>query len=185
MIDPISARARRDPYGSKINRTHSRSRAYIVPWASILLGSLLPLIPIASAVPLIPPIGYLLLLSWRLVRPGLLPVWAGFPLGLFDDLFSGQPFGSAILLWSASMIALEILETRFPWRGFFQDWLVTGVLAAWYLVIAALFSGGKIGSTMMVVLLPQLVLTIVLIPMLARFVAGLDRFRLARVRGLD
>lgn len=185
MIDPISARARRDPYGSKINRTHSPARAYIVPWASILLGSLLPLIPIASAVPLIPPLGYLFLLSWRLVRPGLLPVWAGFPLGMFDDLFSGQPFGSAILLWSASMIVLEILETRFPWRGFFQDWLVTGTLAAWYLVIAALFSGGKIGSTMLVVLVPQLVLTIVLIPMLARFVAVLDRFRLARVRGID
>ena len=185
MIDPISSRARHDRYGSKINRTHSPIRAYVVPWASIMLGSLVPQLALASAVPLMPPLGFLLLISWRLVRPGLLPVWAGFPLGLFDDLFSGQPMGSAIMLWSASMIALEILETRFPWRGFFQDWAVTGALTVAYLLLAALFSGGRVDSVMLAVLMPQIVITLALIPLLARFVAGLDRFRLARVRGVD
>lgn len=185
MIGELSNRARRDHYGSKINRTHSPVRAYLVPWASIMLASLVPLIPIASAVPLVPPLGFLMLLAWRLVRPGLMPVWAGFPLGMFDDMFSGQPFGSAIMLWSATMIAIEILETRFPWRGFFQDWAVSGVLACGYLVIAALFSGGRLGGTVFLALVPQMVFTIVLIPLLARFVSGLDRFRLARVRGVD
>jgi rod shape-determining protein MreD len=185
MIGELSSRARRDRYGSKINRTHSPIRAYVVPWASIMLGSVLPLFVIASAVPLIPPLGFLMLLSWRLVRPGLLPVWAGFPLGLFDDMFSGQPFGSAIMLWSLTMIALEIIETRFPWRGFFQDWAVSGLLAISYLVTAAVFSGGRVGPTMLVVLVPQALLTFALIPVLSRFVAGLDRFRLARVRGID
>ncbi|WP_325049094.1 rod shape-determining protein MreD [Tsuneonella amylolytica] len=184
MIDPLSSRARRDPYGSKINRAHSPILAYAVPWASIMIGSLLALFPIASAVPLVPPLGYLMLLSWRLVRPGLLPVWAGFPLGLFDDLFSGQPFGSAMVLWSLTMIGLEILEARFPWRGFYQDWLVAGLAASWYLVMAALFSGGRIGGTMILVLVPQLILTLALLPVLARFTAGLDRFRLTRVRSL-
>ena len=37
---------------------------------------------------------------------------------LFDDLYSGQPFGSAIMLWSIAAIALEIVETRLPWRNF-------------------------------------------------------------------
>ena len=184
MIGELSSRARRDRYGSKINRTHSPVRAYAVPWASIMLGSLVPQLPIASAVPLVPPLGFLLLLGWRLVRPGLLPVWAGFPLGLFDDLFSGQPFGSAIMLWSATMLLLEILETRFPWRGFFQDWIVSGLLATWYLVIAAILSGGKVGGVMLAVLIPQVTLTLILIPILSRFVAVLDRFRLARVRGI-
>ena len=184
MIDQLSTRARSDRYGSKINRTYSPVRAYVVPWLSIMLGTLLPQLFVASAVPFVPPLGFLMLLSWRFVRPGLLPVWAGFPLGLFDDLFSGQPFGSAIMLWSAAMLALEILETRFPWRGFFQDWIVTGVLAAGYLLLAALFSGGRVGSIALVVLGPQLVLTVALIPILARFVAGLDRFRLARVWGV-
>lgn len=182
MSEFLSAKARRDRYGSKINRAHSPALAYAVPWISIMVGSLLPQLPIASAVPLVPPLGFVMLLSWRLVRPGLLPVWAGFTLGLFDDLFSGQPFGSAILLWSLTMIGLEILEARFPWRGFFQDWLVAGLVSAWYLVIAALFSGGRIGGTMLLVLVPQLFLTIALFPLMSRFIAGLDRFRLTRVR---
>ena len=67
-----------------------------------------------------------MLLGWRMVRPGLLPLWAGAPLGAFDDLVSGQPFGSAILLWSLAMIAIELIETRFPWRGFWQDWFTAG-----------------------------------------------------------
>jgi rod shape-determining protein MreD len=184
MTGQLSSRARRDRYGSKINRTHSPVLAYAVPWASVMLGSLLPQLLVASAVPLVPPLGYLMLLSWRLVRPGLLPVWAGFPLGAFDDLFSGQPFGCAIVLWSATMIGIEIVETRFPWRGFFQDWIVGSVIVTWYLVLAALFSGGQVTASMLLVLLPQLVLSIALIPLLSRFVAGLDRFRLTRVRSL-
>lgn len=184
MIDQLSTRARRDRYGSKINRTHSPALAHAVPWITVMLASLLPQLPIASAVPLIPPLGFMALLSWRLVRPGLLPVWAGFPLGAFDDLFSGQPFGCAIVLWSVTMIGIELVEARFPWRGFFQDWIVAGVVVTWYLVIAALFSGGRIGGTALVVLVPQLAISLVLIPVMSRLVAGLDRFRLTRVRAI-
>lgn len=184
MIDAISHRARRDPYGSKINRTHSSALAQAVPWVSIMVGTVLPQLVIASAVPMVPPLGYLLLLSWRLVRPGLLPVWAGFPLGLFDDLFSGQPFGSAILLWSLTMLGMEVFEARFPWRGFFQDWLVAGLMAVAYLVAAALVSGGQVGATMLVVLGPQAAMSLVMIPVVSRLVAALDRFRLTRVRVL-
>ncbi|GGD93739.1 hypothetical protein GCM10011515_11930 [Tsuneonella deserti] len=182
MIGELSSRARRDRYGSKINRTHSPVLAHAVPWVTVMLASLIPQIPIASAVPLIPPLGFMTLLSWRLVRPGLLPVWAGFPLGAFDDLFSGQPFGCAIVLWSVTMIGIELVEARFPWRGFFQDWVVAAVLVAWYLVIAALFSGGRFGGTALLILVPQFLLAVVLIPIMSRLVAGLDRFRLSRVK---
>ncbi len=184
MIDQLSTRARRDRYGSKINRAHSPALAHAVPWITIILASLLPQLPIASAVPLVPPLGFMTLLSWRLVRPGLLPVWAGFPLGAFDDLFSGQPFGCAIVLWSVTMIGIELVEARFPWRGFFQDWIVAGVVVTWYLVISALFSGGRVGGTALVVLVPQIVISLVMIPIMSRFVAGLDRFRLTRVRAI-
>ncbi len=77
---------------------------------------------------MLPPFGFMLLVAWRQVRPGLLPVWAGLPLGLFDDIYSGQPFGSAMLLWSLAMILLELVEARFPWRNFLLDWLVSAVL---------------------------------------------------------
>jgi hypothetical protein len=43
----------------------------------------------------------------------LLPVWAGTLLGLFDDMVSGQPMGSAITLWSITMLALDVIEARF------------------------------------------------------------------------
>ncbi|WP_246844937.1 rod shape-determining protein MreD [Altererythrobacter sp. TH136] len=182
MISELSPRARRDRYGSKINRTHSPALAYAVPWLSVMIGSLLPQLLIASAVPLLPPLGFVLLLSWRLVRPGLFPVWAGFPLGMFDDLFSGQPFGSAVLLWSLTMLGIELLETRFPWRGFVQNWIAASVIVIAYLFLAALASGAAISGTTLLALVPQLVVTLVLIPLISRSVAALDRFRLTRVR---
>ena len=66
---------------------------------------------IASA-PVLPPLGFLAFVAWRQLRPGLLPVWAGLPLGLFDDLFSGQPFGTAVMLWSIAAIVLDVIEAR-------------------------------------------------------------------------
>ena len=61
----------------------------------------------------------------------LLVLVIGLPLGLWDDLFSGQPMGSGILLWSLATIGMDFIETRFPWRGFLTNWLVaSGVIAA-------------------------------------------------------
>ena len=92
-MERLNPRARSDHYGSRINRTQSPLRAGSVPYLSIMLGSLVPLLLIADVMPLLPPLGFLMLIAWRLMRPGLLPLWAGAPLGAFDDLVSGQPFG--------------------------------------------------------------------------------------------
>ncbi len=181
-MEQFDPRARSDIYGQRINRAPSPLRARSVPYLSIMLASLVPVVLIADVMPLIPPLGFLLLLGWRMVRPGLLPLWAGAPLGAFDDLFSGQPFGSAILLWSLAMIAIEIIETRFPWRGFWLDWLTAGLIAMGYWLATLLASGAPVTSQMLVVSLPQALLAILLYPILARMVASLDRFRLARTR---
>jgi rod shape-determining protein MreD len=184
MIDQINPRARRDAFGSKINRDHSPLLAYAVPWVSIMLGSLTPLLPVIAPAPILPPFAYLLLLAWRLMRPGLLPSWAGLPLGAFDDLFSGQPFGSGVLLFSLTMIGLELLDLRFPWRSFWQDWIAAIGLIAAYLVAAALVSGAHPHSLEFVWLVPQFLLSIVAFPAIARIVSLLDRLRLLRVRRL-
>ena len=181
-MDRADPRSRRDAYGSRINRTHSPLLAYAVPWATILVASLLPAFPIASAAPVVPPFGLIVLVAWRLVRPGLLPVWAGFPRGLFDDLFSGQPFGSGILLWSMAMIAIEAIETRFPWRSFVQDWLIAGGILGGYIALAAAFSGAHLGGPLFAALVPQVLLSLMLYPVIARMISALDRFRLLRVR---
>jgi rod shape-determining protein MreD len=184
MIDQINPRARRDTFGSKINRDHSPLLAFGVPWASILLASLTPWLPIIAPAPIVPPLAYMLLLAWRLMRPGLLPLWAGLPLGAFDDLFSGQPFGSGILLFSLTMMGIELLDMRFPWRSFWQDWIIAIGLIAVYLVLATILSGARLDQMELVSLAPQFLLAIVAYPVVARIVSLLDRLRLLRVRRL-
>lgn len=181
-MERYAPRARSDAYGRRINREHSPILALAVPWLSIMFGSLLPMFFIATALPLVPPIGFMLLVAWRLVRPGLLPPWAGFPLGLFDDLFSGQPLGSGILLWSLTMIALDLLDRRIPWRSFLQDWIAASLALLGYLFAAFLFSGATATSPALVALGPQALLSVLLFPAAARLAAALDRLRLTRYR---
>lgn len=183
-MERYAPRARSDAYGRRINRTHSPIIATVLPWLTIMLGSLLPIFFMASALPVVPPFGFVMLLAWRLVRPGLLPVWAGLPLGLFDDLFSGQPFGSAILLWSITMIALELLDRRIPWRTFVQDWAAAGLALASYIFLAFVASGGHPQTAGLIALGPQLLFAVALFPAAAGLVALLDRLRLFRWRAL-
>ncbi|TNE29903.1 MAG: rod shape-determining protein MreD [Alphaproteobacteria bacterium] len=181
-MERINPRSRTDRYGKRINREPLPLLAYSLPYASILLGSLLPVLFISAEMPLMPPLGFMMLLGWRIMRPGLLPQWAGLPLGAFDDLLSGQPFGSAILLWSLAMIAIELVEARFPWRGFWQDWISAALATTSYILLAIVFSGAKLTGAMLTVSLPQLLIAVMLYPVIARFVAWLDRLRLMRIR---
>ncbi|NJO13793.1 MAG: rod shape-determining protein MreD [Rhizobiales bacterium] len=181
-MEQLDQRSRSDIYGLRINRAPSAWRARIVPYATIMLASLLPVLLIADLMPLLPPLGFMVLLGWRLVRQGLLPLWAGAPLGAFDDLFSGQPFGSAILLWSLVMIAIELIETRFPWRDFWHDWFAAGMVSLTYWFAAILISGAPISHDLVLASIPQAVFAVLLYPIIARMVAALDRFRLARAR---
>jgi rod shape-determining protein MreD len=184
-MERLNPQSRRDPYGSRINRRESMLLAYGLPWVTILLGSLSPWLPVIAPAPVLPPFGFLVMLAWRLLRPGLLPPWAGLPLGLFDDLFSGQPLGSGVLLFSLALIIIELVEIRFPWRNFWLDWLTASSLIVPYLVFASLLSGAALTFVQLGVIAPQIVLSIVLFPIIARLVAGLDRFRLMRVRRID
>ena len=183
-MERIDPRARSDAYGSRLNRSHSPIIANVVPWASIMLASIVPIFAMATALPIVPPLGFLMLLGWRMVRPGLLPVWAGIPLGVFDDLFNGQPFGFAVFTWSLTLLAIELLELRLPLRSFWQDWLSAGMLLILYLTAGWLLSGGGPGLTSLIAMVPQVVLSILLFPLVSRAVARLDLLRLWRWRRL-
>ena len=181
-MEPLNPNSRFDEYGTKINRTHSPALAYGVPWGMILLFSMTPVLPIIASSPVMPPLGFIAFLAWLMYRPGFLPFWAGIPLGLFDDLFSGQPVGSAVLLWSVTMLATEIVEARLPWRGFVQDWLTAGIILTVYLVAAAAISGANPGTSLIVAIGIQLGVSILIFPLVAKLVSLLDRFRLTRWR---
>lgn len=165
-----------------INRAPSPVLAFAAPWLFVMLGSLSPTWPLIASAPILPPLGFLALVAWQQLRPGLFPVWAGVPLGLFDDLYSGQPFGSAILLWSIAMIGLDLLESRVPWRGVVQNWLVGVLVIIAYLLIGLAFANAAGGSAPARVMIPQMVVAALIFPLVARLVAIVDRFRLVPIR---
>ncbi|KPL67680.1 rod shape-determining protein MreD [Erythrobacter sp. SG61-1L] len=181
-MDARMTATHRDRFGKTINRDHSVVLAHGVPLLTILLASLAPLLPVIAAGPVMPPFGFMMLLAWRIVRPGLLPLWVGLPLGAFDDLFSGQPFGNAILLWSVAMLAMDAIELRFPWRGFWQDWGTASGMITAYLFIGALFAGGNFEIERFGLIIPQILLSALLFPIVARMVSFFDRVRLFRIK---
>ncbi|GGC20197.1 hypothetical protein GCM10011371_04870 [Novosphingobium marinum] len=165
----------------QINRAPSPALAVGLPWLSIMVGSLVPGWIIIASAPVLPPLGFLMFVAWRQLRPGLMPVWAGLPLGLFDDLYSGQPLGSAVLLWSATAITLDVIEARLPWRNFFIDWLVAAGLIAAYIVLGLGIANMLGGSTPLHVMVPQIIVSIFFYPLAGRIVAFVDRVRLSRI----
>jgi rod shape-determining protein MreD len=162
----------------RINRAPTPLVALSVPWLTILLGSLAPSWLMIASAPVMPPLGFLIFLAWHQLRPGLFPIWAGLPLGLFDDLFSGQPFGCAVLLWSLSSIVIDLVETRMPWRHFLIEWLVANGLIVSYILLCLAFANFGGADAPLRVIVPQIVISVLSYPLVGRFVAVADRFRL-------
>ncbi len=152
-------------------------RLFAIPTASVMLASLATALPFAASAPLLPPAGFLLFIAWRLLRSDIWPIWIGIPLGFWDDLLSGQPVGSAVALWTATMLAMEIVDRRIVWRGFWMDWAIGGVALALVLAGGALLAGqGIVGAVWLT--LPQLLWSWFLLPLAMRIVHRLDRWRI-------
>jgi len=90
--------------------------------------------------------------------------------------------GSAILLWSLATIGMDYVETRFPWRGFVQNWLVASMVIAGYLLVAGWFAGVHRQPDLLLAMLPQIALSILTYPIAAQLVGLVDRLRLIPVR---
>jgi rod shape-determining protein MreD len=161
-----------------INRAPLPWLAAGMPWASIMAMSLVTFSPVIASAPVIPPLAFMTLLAWRMLRPGFLPIWAGLPLGAWDDLYSGQPFGSAIVLWSAAMLAMDVIDERYLWRGFKQDWLAAVVLTSVYLLAMSAIAGLAARALLPLTIGPQWLMAVVLFPVINRLVAMLDKLRL-------
>ncbi len=139
---------------------------------SILIGSLVTLIPVIATVPFLPPFGLLMLLGWRLLRPDTLPVWAAAPLGLFDDLVSGQPLGSAMLLWQLCTLTIDLVDTRLLARDFWHDWLLAGGSIAVCIVLGRAFAS-TLGAHVDTVMLFQILVSVALFPLATRVCTAL------------
>lgn len=166
----------------RIGEPASMWRVRAVPVLCVMLASALPLmLPVVASSPVLPPMGLLFFLCWQLLRAEMWPVWIGLPLGLWDDLFSGQPIGTAVGLWTLASIAIQFFSYRIYWRSFRHDWMVAAALIAAIQGLGAILAhkGAAPGHVLLIVL-PQIILSALLVPLFMRWTAKLDNFRLKR-----
>jgi rod shape-determining protein MreD len=157
-----------------------RPYALVIPAATVVAAPLLAALPIVSTSGWFPDFGYLALISWRLLRADPWPAWWAAPLGLVNDLFTGYPLGFSIALWSATMLALDLIDRRTVWRDYWIEWMLATVLIAidqWLQWRVARISGADVPFAMMV---PPLLISVCAFPLSAWAVARIDAWRLGR-----
>ncbi|KQN28434.1 rod shape-determining protein MreD [Sphingomonas sp. Leaf34] len=152
------------------------SRARVIPWATVMAGSLITIIPVVATIPLLPPFGFVMLLAWRLLARFAFRPWAAAPLGFFDDLVSGQPLGSAVLMWSLAFVAIDMLEQRLAFRDHWQDWFIASGLIALCIIVGR-FIAVPVGAHVDTILIAQIAVTMLTFPLAARIVAAIQNKR--------
>ena len=157
-----------------------RAGAAAVPAVSVIVAALLSALPIVSTSGWYPDFGFLVLIAWRLLRSDPWPAWWAAPLGLANDLIIGAPLGMSVVLWSATMLLLDLIDRRTMWRDYWIEWglaallLLLGESFEWW--VAGLTGPvGRFGS-----ILPPLLIAIFAFPIAAWLVGRLDRWRLGR-----
>jgi rod shape-determining protein MreD len=115
------------------------------------------------------------------VRPEIWQAQVALGLGLVADLIvPGAPLGQSMLLWTLIFLSLDYADHLLGVRDYWLDWtLAAGAIifhstGVWYI---ALLTGAKVSFLVMV---PQLILSILIYPLIARIILWLDRWRLAR-----
>jgi len=163
----------------RIGKGPARFAAF-VPAVTVVLASLLAALPIVTTSGWYPDFGFLVFISWRLLRSDPWPPWWAAALGFINDLFTGYPIGFSIALWSATMLALDLIDRRTMWRDYWIEWVLAAVLLAidgWLQWRLAALVGAPLPFTTM---LPPLAIAIFVFPMSAWLVARIDRWRLGR-----
>lgn len=154
--------------------------AAAVPAASVIAGSLLSALPIIADVGWFPDFGFLMLIAWRLLRGDVWPSWWAAPLGLLNDLLTGSPVGLSVAVWTASMLALDLLDRRTAWRDYWIEWVLASLLilfdeaAQWK--VAAWMAAPVPFSFMF----PPILISIAAFPVAAWLVGRIDHWRLGR-----
>lgn len=155
-----------------------RWRVHATPIAATVCASALGALPVIANAPVLPPFGLLMALAWRLLRPEMWRAWVALPLGLADDLLTGQPLGIGMASWTLMFLAIDRIDSALPWRGYWLDWTFAAIGLAFGLAAGVLAAG--VGPGGIVPILPQIAITIACFPCVARLAALLDRWRLAR-----
>ncbi len=164
---------------TRIGRNRTALHVRGTPIITVMLGSLFgATIPVVAQNPWLPPFGLLVLLAWRMLRHEIWPLWIGVPLGLFDDIMTGQPIGSAVFLWTVILLLFDFESQRSFWRDYWHGWFTSGIALVFALAGGWFFThlAGHGGS--IILILPQIAYSIGLFPLIVRLCAALDRWRL-------
>jgi len=154
--------------------------AMLLPAASVAAASLLAALPIVSTSGWYPDFGYLVLIAWRLLRADPWPAWWAAPLGLVNDLFTGYPIGFSIALWSATMLALDLIDRRTMWRDYWIEWVLAAVLITIDEGLQWRVAGAVGAAPPFAAMVPPLAISICVFPLVAWIVSRLDAWRLGR-----
>ncbi|MBP6029909.1 MAG: rod shape-determining protein MreD [Sphingobium sp.] len=163
----------------RLGSTPSRMRMDGTPIFIVMLASALPaMLPLIAQSPTLPPLGLLFFVGWRLLHHELWPLWMAAPLGAFDDLASGSPLGTAIFLWSAITLGIELVDTRLFWRDYWHDWLIAIGAVILFLLGGLGFSHVSGSAAPARLVLPQILWSALLYPLIVRIIARTDRWRM-------
>lgn len=166
--------------GSQADVRMRHARRRYVPILTTIAACLLDALPIVMSTALIPDVAFLVLIAWRLLRPELWTPIVALPLGFLNDLVSGHPIGHSMALWTIVFLAFDLLDSRALFRDFWMDWFFAALAIVFY-VAGSWLIGRTMGNGIdFSLLLPQLALSILLYPVVARIVLALDRWRLSR-----
>lgn len=168
------------PQGARLNKG-PRVGANYLPAATVVVGSLLALLPIVSATGWWPDFGLLMLLGWRLLRADAWPAWWAAPLGFVNDVILGNPIGLSVAMWAAIMIALDILDRRTMWRDYWIEWAIATVVIALSEIAhwrVAVLLGADVPFNMSAG--PAILVGVLTFPIAAFIATRLDRWRLGR-----
>jgi rod shape-determining protein MreD len=157
-----------------------KSFAMAVPAVSVVAASLLAALPIVTTNGWFPDFGFLALISWRLLRSDPWPAWWAAPMGLVNDLFTGLPIGFSVALWSATMLALDLIDRRTMWRDYWIEWVLAAVLIAIDELLQWRVAAMNDAKVPLLAMAPPIIVSICVFPLSAWVVSRIDRWRLGR-----
>ena len=153
------------------------ARARALPWATVMVGSTATALPIVAGVPLLPPFGLLMLLTWRLLAPLSLRRWAAARRWAWlTTLPAASRWAVRCCSGRFCFLTIDVIEQRLFERDFWQDWLIASAA-----IFVVLFGGRLIALPLLAhvdgAIAAQAATTALLFPAAARLVAWIDRRR--------
>jgi len=114
------------------------------PFALTVLLVIVGQVPlrVSALSPVMPALALIAVYYWTVHRPDLMPLWAVFLVGLFQDLLGGGPLGVGVLTLLAVHTVVTAQRRFFASASFFLMWLTFALVAlgaqlfAWILASA-------------------------------------------------